>query len=251
MVYNLVRKRGVPVLAYCPSDQTIPWPCSLTIQYDDRHATPQVAVSLQSLIRVDGFDDKQAFTLRYEGDNLVPGTMSLGLANIRFPKEWSDVIARPGTPQIRTLSLTLKTPCSVWYPRSLGSQPSKHRLDTPPFQQLARLSRATAVCILFDCSWLGHDNHERLQRLVGCSLELTSVAAGQNFTQVYRQADRSVFSEDAVARALPSIEETTRDAPPAYAYVSGKRSRQCKSSYPTPSPASITNAQNSLLQCHA
>jgi hypothetical protein len=70
MVLNLVRDKGVPAFV---NDASVLWPCTLKIL----HSNAQFVVSLEHTISTHSVDDEQLFTLRYEGDNLVPGKSSL------------------------------------------------------------------------------------------------------------------------------------------------------------------------------
>jgi len=252
MVLSLVRNEGVPALAYSADDVSVLWPCSLKIL----HSEAQFMVSLGHSISIHGVDDKQLITLRYEGDNLMPSKTSLGNVRISLPDTSLQIIARHGKPRPRTLSLTLKAPCSVWFPRSLGNGVSN--LHTG-FHKLLTLARATEVRILFDTNWLGKINLARLQSVVEGSRQLTGVPVIPQFARSYQQIDWSVFNtiqdtesgeylpiKDLASEALPSIEDTVagvagappiedfiHDAPPSYAQVSSKRSRNSKSSSQT------------------
>jgi hypothetical protein len=246
MVLSLVRKEGVAALAYSANDVSVLWPCSLKILHSDA----QFVVSLEHSYSIHGFDDKQLFTLRYEGDNLMPGKTSLGDVDISLPDGSLHDIARHGQPRLRTLSLTLKTPCSVWCPHSFGNGMSS--LENS-FHKLSTLARATDVRIVFDTNWLGKKNLARLRSAVEASRQLTGVLVIPQFARLYQQADWSILSSiqgsksgphrptgDWTSKAVPSIEDAVAgaprfedaiyDAPPSYAQVSNKRSRHSKSS---------------------
>jgi hypothetical protein len=228
MLVNLVRNQGIPAFAYPANDPSIPRLCDLKILYSD----VQFLVSLEPTIPTNGVDERQPFFLRYQGDNLMPGKTSLGNVGISFPDGSLDKIARHGQPRPRTLSLTLETPCSVWYPHSFGS-----RLH-PRFHDFLTLARTTEVHILFDTNWLGSLNLARLQSVVEGSRQLNGVPVIPQFTRSYQQADWSIFKsiqdvmpgEDVASEALPSIEDAVHDAPPPYAHVSSKRLRDSRSS---------------------
>lgn len=243
MVLNLVRKEGVRALAYAVNDASVLSTCSLKILYSDA----QFALSLGHSVTIPGVDGEQLLTLRYEGDNLVPGQTSLRNVAIPLPDESLHAIARHGQPRPRTLSLTLKAPCSLWYPRILGNRVSGLQISSP---NLLTLARATQICIVFDAKWLG-DNLALLQRIVEGSRQLTGVPVIPQFRNVYQQADWSTLNldqdaksgaclpiEDLASEVVPSIEyvvagpppidEAEHDAPPPYAHVSSKRSRHGK-----------------------
>jgi hypothetical protein len=235
MVLNLVRNQGVPALAYAVNDASLLWPCSLKILHSDA----QFVVSLGHSISIHGHDDEQLFTFRYEGDNLMPGKNSLGNVGISLSDKSLQNIARHGQPRPRTLSLTLKAPCSVWYPHGLGSGVSSVHTC---FHDLSTLARATKVHILFDINWLGKNNLARLQSVVEGSRELIGVPVIPQFARSYQQSDWSILNfvqdvksdvcfpnEDVAPEAVPSIEDVIHDAPPPYAHVSSKRSRSSRS----------------------
>jgi hypothetical protein len=75
MTYNLINKRGVPVLAYPASDVASQWSCSLVVKHSE--ARMQATISLQSSLPIHGFDSEQTFTLVYDADNLVHGETCL------------------------------------------------------------------------------------------------------------------------------------------------------------------------------
>jgi hypothetical protein len=233
MLLSLVRKGGVPAFAYSVNDPSVLWPCCLKILHSDL----QFVLSLEHTIPIPG-DGEQLLTLRYEGDNLMPGKSSLDSSLPDGSTELLHNIARQGKPQFRTLSLTLEAPCSVWYPHSFSSRVSS--LHTR-FHELLTLARATEVRILFDSSWVGKDNFARLQSAVEGSRQLTGVPVIPQFARLYQRADWSKLNfiqdaksgaylpiEDVASEAVPSIEDAVQDAPPPYAR---KRSRNSKSSF--------------------
>jgi hypothetical protein len=94
---------------------------------------------------------------------------------------------RVGQPVLQILSLTLKAPCSVWYPRTLGSAVS--RFDTP-CHQLVMLAKSTEVRILFDTKWLGRNLPQLLSVLQGSSqLSGVPILRGTIYTTSFLQAD--------------------------------------------------------------
>jgi hypothetical protein len=232
MIYNLVRKNGIPVLAYPASDDATPWTCSLVVKHSEDPM--QTTLTLQSSLHIHGFDDKQTFTLRYDADNLVPGKTSLGLAAIPLPQDRLEPIMRQGSAQLKTLSLSLKAPCPIWYSHSVESISPKPGFEAS-FHQLLKLARATEIRILFDFNWLRKDNHTRFQRLISHSATLTGLPVDGNFTRRFRQADWTVFSPveqpvfgengDVLSIGELAVEQAGAEALPSYNEVSGKRCR--------------------------
>ncbi|XP_014560776.1 hypothetical protein COCVIDRAFT_88148 [Bipolaris victoriae FI3] len=242
MVLSLVRNQGVPALAFPANDESVLWPCSLKILHSD----DQFSLSLGHFVSIHGVHDPQLLILRYEGDNLIPGKMSLGNVGVALPGTLLDDIARHGKPRPRMLSLMLKAPCSVWYPRIMNTEGSG--LHTG-FHKLLPLARATEVRILFDINWLEKSNFSRLQSVIEGSRQLTGVLAIPQFTRWYEEVDWSTLNcvkdteseplpsiEHTVAGAAAPIEDTVDDAPPPYARVSGKRSRNVRTSLTPESP---------------
>jgi hypothetical protein len=251
MVRNLVRKGGVPAVAYSSTDATALEPCNVILLCSETKTNAQFTALLEAPISIHGIDDKQTFVLRFDGDNLVPGRISLDHTKIPPTDELVDKIAREGQPELRVLSLTLKTPCSVWYPRTLSSAVS--RFDTPS-HELVDLTKTMEIRILFDTKWLG-SNLSRLRSVSERSSQLSGVPVvpGTIYTQLYVQADWSILNfveeaepeglpvvEVAVYKVVPSVEDAAvgassfkdvlDDAPPSYAQVPSKRSRNGKSS---------------------
>ena len=212
-VENLVRRIGVPAFAYPAHDASTLWSCKLKII----NRNTQFAISLEHPIDVDG--EQQLITLRYEGDNLVPGRISLEDRDIGVSAAFLSKTTRQGNPKLRLLSLTLKKPCSVWYPKN------NPKLDMS-FQTLLTLARATKVCIYFDSCWLG-ENTRKFQKIVRSSEEFVGVPLISQFTNLYQEADWQIFnsipaaepgvcisSKDSVSGAILSIEDVGAEAPP-------------------------------------
>jgi hypothetical protein len=264
MVRNLVRKGGVPALAYPSTDASTPWPCTLILL---RSETTQFTVLLEASISIHGVDGKQGFALRFDGHNLLPGKISLEHIDIPLLDEWVNSIARKGQqPALRMLSLTLKAPCSVWYPSTFGGAVS--RFDTPS-QEIVTLAKTTGIRILFDTKWLG-GNLSQLRSVSQVSSQLSGVPVlpGTIYTSLYLQTDRSILNyvedakpegpplaEGAAPDVMPSVEDAEAeappieyavDAPPSYAHASSKRSMYCESSSRT-QHRHIANAHPQIL----
>jgi hypothetical protein len=144
-VFNLVRKSGVPALAYPASDVSHPWSCTLRMLYAEQGAL--FTVSLYSDVSIQGVDEKQPVALRFEGHNLVPGKGSLGPANIVLTDAMISRLARQGGNQVYVLSLVLKTlarsglerPASTIFPASYQPWPGQPRCAS--FSTAAGLGR--------------------------------------------------------------------------------------------------------------
>ena len=161
MINNLVRKEGAPALAYAAHDSSVRFPCSLKIL----HAGVQFGVSLEFPLPSHGIHDKQLLVFRYEGNNVVPGKSSLTEADLTLPAD----LARNGDSQPGTLLLTLKEPCSVWYPKEHGGGLGAD------FPKLVNLAMATEVCICFDVKWLGK-NLKRFKEIFKGPREFTGIS---------------------------------------------------------------------------
>ncbi|EUC45691.1 hypothetical protein COCMIDRAFT_94888 [Bipolaris oryzae ATCC 44560] len=235
MIYNLVRKSGIPVLASLASGGASQWPCCLTIKYLE--ARMQATISLQYSLPIQGFDDKQTFTLLYNADNLVPGNTSVQPSPISLPQDRLHDIARQGNAHLKTLTLTLKAPCPVWCPQSPGPMLPKEGFGTA-FAQFVKLASATQIYILFDWNWLHKDHYARFDHLIQRPGELTGIPVDPSSARHFRLADWSI---------LGPADDVASDAPPPYIESSKKRPRQVTTS-PSPEP-SIKRALLSPTSC--
>lgn len=234
MVHTLVRKEGVPALAYAGCNEAQTWMCSLKIV----HEGGEFAVTLEHSLSSDGVDHKQVFLLRYEGDNLVPGKNTLGISNMSVPAELMCEMPRQGYPDFQTLSLTLKEPCSIWYPKGSSSLHDD-------FPKLLSLARTKEVRIVFDTNWLADRNLKTLQRILDRSQQLAKITGHAYFSYAYNELDwlplrfiqhvnqgTDIAAKDAAPGVAPSIkaevppfQDVQHDNPPAYMQPSGKRPR--------------------------
>jgi hypothetical protein len=217
-VRSLADKRGILALAYTENDAPVPWQCTLTILHESNvHFT----LSLAASVKIHGVVDEQHFTLRFHGDNLVPGKSLLRHNAIGFSAELFRSILQNGNPQLQTLLLTLKAPCPLWCPITLGTVASS--LDTPS-REFVNLAKATKIYIVFDAKRLRCENLDLLRQAVKSSKQLKGVPVNSdfNFTHRYRQIDSSVLSyvksaesasiEDAEAGATSLVEHVVHDA---------------------------------------
>ncbi|KAF5847796.1 hypothetical protein GGP41_009044 [Bipolaris sorokiniana] len=223
MIYNLVRKSGIPVLASLASDGASQWPCCLAVKYLE--ARMQATISLQYSLPIQGFDDKQTFTLLYNADNLVPGNTLVQPPPTSLPQDRLHDIARQGNAHLRMLSLTLKTPCPVWCPPSLGPMPKDG--FGAAFAQFVKLASATQIYILFDWNWIHKDHCARFDHLIRHPEQLTGIPVDPSSARHFRLADWSV---------LGPIDDVASEAPPPYIEASKKRPRQVTTS-PSPEPS--------------
>lgn len=225
MVVNLVRQSGVPALAYPSSDVSSLWPCSLFLLYHEPASLPvlQFTALLKASVPFHGMDGAHPIVLVLDGDNLVPGSSSLDAPNVAIPHSRINTISREGRPAPRMLSLALRGPPSLRYPRSWGHVA---RLDTP-CRELVHLARATEVHIVFDSQWLSRTSAQ-LNRAVRSTLKLSTVPVVPDsaYDLLYRPAPSSILHfVDHADAARPSIEHALDQAPPPY-HASGKRQRQ-------------------------
>jgi hypothetical protein len=220
----LMRKGGIPALAYPISSAALPSLCTLLIKCSE--TSTQLTITLQFSIFIHGFDDEQLCTLVYDADNLQTGTTSIRKTT-SLPQARLEEIARHGNPIPRILSLTLKKPCPVQCPPSSGSIAPKHGFGAQ-FRQLVVLAKALEVHVLFDNAWLRRENLAQLQKLIRHPERLIGYAGLlDRSARLYRQADWTVFSP---------VEDAVSEAPPSYAAdASNKRPRQVDSSPGSPS----------------
>lgn len=217
MIYNLVRKSGIPVLASLASDGASQWPCCLAVKYLE--ARMQATISLQYSLPIQGFDDKQTFTLLYNADNMVPGNTSVQPPPTSLPQDRLHDIARQGNAHLKMLSLTLKAPCPVWCPPSPGPILPKEGFGAA-FAQFVKLASATQVHVLFDWNWLHKDHCARFEHLIRHPEQLTGIPVDPSSARHFKLADWSV---------LGPVDDIASEAPPPYIEASKKRPRQGKS----------------------
>jgi hypothetical protein len=217
-VLHLVRKQGVPALAYPASAVSCLWSCSLKMMYVELGR--KLTVSLESDVPIKGVDDKQQITLRFEGHSLVPSKGSLGVVSntLVLTPEICTRLARQGSPQLCMLSLVSTTPCAVWHPRALSD--GAFSIDKLP-HELSELARTTQVCIVFDRQSLQPDNLSHLRSAVEGPQQCASipVVPSSQLAQSHKQALRSKVAgsfESETDAAPPPIEDAQDDAPPAY-----------------------------------
>ncbi|KAF9700849.1 hypothetical protein EKO04_000003 [Ascochyta lentis] len=224
-----IRKSGIPVLAYAPFDVS-PVSFSLIFRFNEGRAT--ASLLLQSTLSIDGHDEKHAFILQVDADNLKPGKNSIGPATIPLPQWRLAQVSRQGNPQIRTLSLTLKKVCPVWcstFPGPLRPKPDHEAA----FTRLANLAKATKLHILFDYNWLHRDHHNIFRSLVDRPEQLTGFPVSRHYSKQYRREDWSVFNAgNAGEDATTEDEAPAEEAPPVYT----KSSKRPRNVTPTPSP---------------
>lgn len=236
-----IRKSGFPALAYHKCDIT-PVSLSLVFLYSELRA--QTTLCLQSSMSLEGFDHEQRVILQYDADNIIPGTVSLGPATIPLPQNRLDALARAGNPQIRTLSLILKSACPVWCMPLSGSLVARSGYEKD-FGHLANLAKATEINVLFDYNWLHREVHSSLQRLVEHTDELRGFPVHQRYRQQrYRKVDWNIFDTKG-ADAFADVDATTEDEepPPVYAEASSKRPRHGK--HPVPNDLMICQLTSS------
>lgn len=213
MTHHLVRKRGIPVLAWSKSDPAAPWPCTLFVRYSDTRA--QASLYLRFSIPIYGFSQDQTFTLIYDADNLVPGVNSIKPATTPLPQDQLDELARNGNPELHVLALVVKQTCPIRCPPSARSLSPKHGFEAP-FHILRKIARATEIDVLLDYNWIHTDNRALLDKLIKHPEDLAGLPNDDKYTKQHRRVDWTVFS--------PADQEE----PPSYASASHKRSRQSK-----------------------
>lgn len=229
MTYNLFRGAGIGALAYVANDNDT---CSLlrcTFQVkfkDGLHAT----FSLQHTAHVHGSIDAQVFHFLYDADNLVPATTTCTTAKRTLALTESSHIARNQTPEVRALSLNLKTPCAILCPNVLACiapQPS-HELH---FRRLVDLAKAIEITILFDWKWFQPKQIGPFLTVVSQPETFTGFRIDEKNLRGRRLEDWSVFSptEQYVVES---------NEPPSYADVSRKRARHNESHGPPLTPPS-------------
>lgn len=216
-----IGKGGVVALAYPASDPASLVTLALYLRCNESHT--QARLSLQSSLLLNGSDDVQIFHLQYNADNLIPGTISFKPTITDISQARLATLARHGSPQIHTLSLTLKECCPVW---CSSSGPFTPRSGCgASFRQLINLAKATKLHILFDHRWLSHDKKAILQQLVEHPNRLSNLPLDRHLLQTLRRVhgeDLNIQGIDADAEADATTED---EEPPPYVETSSKRPR--------------------------
>jgi hypothetical protein len=204
-------KSGVPALVYAePSEIDEPWLLgSLSIiQSSTRN---QISLLVTTSISLPGSDEKQNFVLGYDADNLVPDTTALATNAGSCNAAWLKKIDRDGVPRMHTLSLTLKSACSIWYMRQ--ALPTTCR-------QLVEIAKAVKVHLIIDFSWLQQSYHSCIRRLVNNPTGLSGSPVGATLAQ-FERGDWTIFQP-------PEATNEPLDELPAYVETSTKRPRRSK-----------------------
>ncbi|KAH9881163.1 hypothetical protein J1614_001658 [Plenodomus biglobosus] len=239
---HLVRKGGIPVLAYPKHDPASP--ISLTFVVTYHHSSAQATFYLQCSPSVQDRNEPQAFILQYSADNFVSGSLSLESALIALPPQRLNEVGRHGKPQMRTLCLSLKNVCPVWCPLTPVTPAFQSEFQT----SLTNLAKATDLMILFDYNWVHHDMHVYFQRLVEHTEEFTGCPVPGHFGKLYRRLDWKVFSiGEADAHVDGDVATDDEEPPPVYAEVNNKRGRYASTS-PTPASPPAKRLLSSYLR---
>ena len=154
----------MPVLAYL-SDSTAGslLPCSFNVKYSECFTA--VSISLQFSFFVDGFDDKQLFTLIYGADNLV-ATLWHG-ADSFIPPERLNEISNQSRCEWKTLSLALETICTIQCP-ACRIPISPHKSTPPTFNNcFVQLARAKETKIVLNFSTFRPEERATLDKIIG------------------------------------------------------------------------------------
>lgn len=205
--------RNTPAFAFCSSFEG-PYSCVLHIKHSA--ACGEASIYLTFRVHVRGSEEAQPFQLAYHADNwkalgLFPVNRGLNehqLAKIR----WRDT-----TPDVMTLSLDLRQPCTVRCPPSSGCFAAKPGYESD-FDQLRQLASAITMDLLFDIHYLNR-NHAAFLQLISHSRDLTGVPVKDYNGPLSRQTDWTVFSP---------LEDDVPGDPPSYAAASAKPSRRGK-----------------------
>lgn len=227
---HLVRKGGIPVLAYPKHDPASP--ISLTFVVTYHHSSAQATLYLQCSPSVQDQNEPQAFILQYSADNFVSGSLSFESALIALPQQRLNEVGRHGKPQMRALCLSLKKVCAVWCPLTPVTPAFQSEFQT----SLTNLAKAKDLTILLDYNWVHHDMRVYFQRLVEHTAEFTGCPVPGHLGKLYRRLDWTVFSiveVDAPADGDAATDD--EEPPPVYAEVNNKRNRYASIS---PTPAS-------------
>jgi hypothetical protein len=204
-------KIGVPVLVYAePSEIDEPWLLG-SLSINQSSTRNEISLLVTTSISLPGSGKTLNFVLGYDADNLVPGTTALATNAGSCDAAWLEKIARDGVPKMHTLSLTLKSACSIWYMRQA--------LPTTCWQ-LVEIAKAVKVHLIIDFSWLQQSYHSCIRRLVSNSTGLSGSPVGATLAQ-FERGDWTIFQP-------PEATNEPLNELPAYVETSTKRSRRSK-----------------------
>lgn len=180
-----VRKDGFPVLAYSSLDDSAPMLSLLFRIKSPRRAT----LSLKSAYHGSGHDDALTFILQINPGDLVsePGQNFLTPANLSLTQERLNAVQRQGNPNIRTLCLTLRQWCSIWYPKSMTTTPL--RGVHPRLDELVSLAKASKLHLLFDMNWLGSEKKNVFEEFIHCPDRFTACPVEEHYSKEYEPLD--------------------------------------------------------------
>lgn len=222
MAHHIVRKRGIPALVCAESDleyQT----CSLAIKCSRDHE--KATISLRRSFPIDDLEDQRTFTILYDANNLVPGTVSLKPAK-NISSTLANQIAQGGNADIKTLSLMTKNHCPVWCPKSKANKEERDAC----LQKFLNLTRAseTKILIVFDYNWVQEQNYARLKWLIDHPETLTGFP-------VYEHCTISHIYMPTYWNDVSSAVEAVHEPPPPYP----QPTKRCRTTSPsTSSPSS-------------
>ncbi|XP_014550246.1 hypothetical protein COCVIDRAFT_115980 [Bipolaris victoriae FI3] len=225
------RKGGIPALAYA-THRVLELPLyTLKILNQD----VQFEVILELVLPINSVGNKRLYQLHCGGGNLVPGGNSLTNMDTPLSHELSSSLLRYGESRPGILSLSLKQPCSAWYPNG-------HSNIDAEFRKLLELARSPVIHILFDTAWLSKENLTLLKCILKGSQEFDSVPVLPEFKVSHKEVDWSIinFMQDATPEAYvpaedqasvvissienagaeaPRFQDVRYDEPPSYAHV--------------------------------
>lgn len=231
MITIHTRKGGIPALAYTTDRKLEPPFYTLKMLNQD----VQFEVILELVLPTNSVGNKRLYQLRCGGGNLVPGENSLTKMDTPLSHELSLSLLRYGKSRPGILSLSLKQPCSAWYPKG-------HSNIDPDFRKLLELARSPVIHIVFETTWLTKKNLTRLKCILKGSQEFASVPVLSEFKVSHKEVDWSIINlmqnatpeayvpaEDQASVVIPSIEnagaeaprfqDVIYDEPPSYAHV--------------------------------
>ncbi|KAF3030376.1 hypothetical protein E8E12_000639 [Didymella heteroderae] len=189
-------KNPVPALVYeNPEDE--PLLCKLLLDSSREENSLTLFLVFDIL---DANSREAEISFQYDPDELAPGTIKLTNAQISLPTSRLEALARQGQCNIRTLCLTPRTQCHVWWSKSLCSiRPASGQ--EPRLCQLGALARAKEVNIVFDYNALKSERLNRMQRLIANE---SLIGIGVHSTNPnYVRASLTIFDEEEASECPP------------------------------------------------
>lgn len=183
-----------------------PWLCSFGAKC--RADPAEASFFLDCCVPVAGFADEQVFSLAVEASNLVAGANSLAAAK-DVDDDASATLARHATPKLKTLTLTLKTPCTIFCPFAARTIQPMPGLEAA-FHRFGELARSTRFRVVFDYQWIPKAAREQLKALIHRPEKWEGLRKSERNAKTSVALDWTVFSPSVLEVPPPYVEARSK-----------------------------------------